>query len=109
MKILTETPIVDEIVSGFSEPNDAMVPVDVARKLERELNAAKSELEAWHSQFGTSQLSHAVAVADDLKARLSAADKANEWQSKVIELAEELMPESQQRKQYLRRKWEMKP
>lgn len=37
---------------------------EFARKLEQERDEAKTQLAAWHSQFGTTQLSHAVAVRD---------------------------------------------
>lgn len=60
-------------------------PWEHSRQLERELAAAKAEvdkwktafdakstvLRAWHSQFGTSQLSHAIAERDAAKAEQS--------------------------------------
>ncbi len=45
------------------------------RRLREQLTAKDSEIDAWHSQFGTSQLSHAIAERDALYAAIAAATK----------------------------------
>lgn len=44
-----------------------VVSAEFSRQIERELNESNTQLGAWHSMFGTTQITHAIAERDRLK------------------------------------------
>lgn len=95
----TKTPrtdaLIGKVTAGMNEPDDSEIVwlIDHARQLETELSAeqqarvaAETALRAWHSIFGTTQLSHAHAGFE------AATERAERAEARAQELEKALAP-----------------
>ena len=57
----SDTPRTDALASDGWSGDAICISAEHARQLERELNQTRIQLDAWHEQFGTTQLDHAIA------------------------------------------------